>query len=62
MKAQTCIGVSQVTLLESFGNLTTEVEYTTVVMSTNSGGDCCRQVGMGCPPQIKLQTCSQRQG
>ena len=47
-------------MLKAFGNFSKEVKYTTVVMSTNSGGDCCGQLRMGCPPQAKLKCCPQR--
>ena len=49
-------------MLKAFGNFAKEVKYTTVVMSTNSRGDCCGQLRMECPPQAELQFCPQRWG
>ena len=50
------------TLLKAFGSFAKEVEYTTLVMSTDSGGCCCGQLRTGCPPRAKLQFCPQRWG
>ena len=50
------------TLLKAFGSFAKEVEYTTLVMSTDSGGCCCGQLRTGFPPRAKLQFCPQRWG